>query len=94
MVHQNWEGLEREDGLVIGTYLHGLFDNEELVSALLEKLAEKKGISLEITTESQEVYKQRQYDKLADLIRESLDMKAIYEIMGLNGEDLKCRTQN
>lgn len=81
---QNWEGLEREDGLVLGTYLHGLFDNECLTEALLEKLAKKKGISLETTAESQEAYKQRQYDKLADLIRKSLDMEAIYQIMGLD----------
>lgn len=83
VVHQSWEGLEREDGLVLGTYLHGLFDNEKLTAALLERLAEKKGISLETTMESQEAYKQRQYDKLADLVRESLDMKAIYRMMGL-----------
>lgn len=84
---QNWEGLEREDGLVLGTYLHGLFDNEELTEALLEKLAKKKGISLEMTTESQESYKQRQYDKLADLVRESLDMEAIYRIMGFDRKE-------
>ncbi len=89
IAHQSWEGLEREDGLVLGTYLHGLFDNEELTAALLERLAEKKGISLEATMESQEAYKQRQYDKLADLVRESLDMKAIYRMMGLEGPKQK-----
>ena len=30
-----------------------------------------------------EEYKQREYDKLADAIRENMDMKYIYEIMGL-----------
>lgn len=28
-------------------------------------------------------YKEEQYDKLAEILRESLDMEKIYEIMGL-----------
>ena len=28
-------------------------------------------------------YKEQQYDKLADTLRQSLDMKAIYQMMGL-----------
>ena len=28
-----------------------------------------------------EAYRQQQYDKLADIIRENMDMKAIYEIL-------------
>lgn len=75
------DGMERGDGLVFGSYLHGLFDNEELTGSLLARLAEKKGICLDLLEESVEAYKERQYDKLADLVRNALDMEQIYRIM-------------
>ncbi len=92
------EGMEREDGRVFGSYLHGLFDNEELTKGLIRKLMEEKrkdgtdGNKKEDgkkiwqykenkDAESSEEYKERQYDKLADLVRTSLDMTKIYEIL-------------
>ena len=75
------DGMERSDGLVFGSYLHGLFDNETLTEALLARLAEKKGISLELGSETTGEYKERQYDKLADLVRGSLDMERVYRIL-------------
>jgi adenosylcobyric acid synthase len=75
------DGLERADGLVFGTYLHGIFDNEALTRQLLTRLAAKKGITLRNSQESVAEYKERQYDKLADLVRKSMDMDRIYEIL-------------
>jgi adenosylcobyric acid synthase len=75
------DGLERVDGLVFGTYLHGIFDNESLTRQLLIRLAAKKGITLQNPQESVAEYKERQYDKLADLVRKSMDMNRIYEIL-------------
>lgn len=75
------DGAEREDGLVFGSYLHGLFENRKLVTALITALAEKKGISLEISAFNWEDYKETQYDKLADVVREALDLEAIYRMM-------------
>ena len=81
------DGLCREDGLVFGTYLHGLFDNEEWTGKLLSGLAEKKGILWSSPEESRRAYKERQYDRLAQLVRENLDMKKIYEIMGMDAKN-------
>lgn len=75
------DGMERADGLVFGSYLHGLFDNAELTGALLSQLAEKKGIKRHGPAESRADYKEKQYEKLAALVRRSLDMKAVYEIL-------------
>lgn len=75
------DGLERGDGLVFGSYLHGLFDNEALTDALLARLASRKGIQPGAPAESLADYKERQYDKLADLVRRSLDMEQIYRIL-------------
>ena len=46
------DAMERADGQVFGTYLHGLFDNEALTGSLLGRLAENKGITLGTRTES------------------------------------------
>lgn len=69
-------------GQVFGTYLHGLFDTGELTGRLASYLASRKGVAIEeITTEPRAAYKQRQYDLLAEAVRESLDMEKIYQVM-------------
>lgn len=75
------EGLERSDGLVFGSYLHGLFDNQELTWRLLERFGRGKGIAIAKPASDPERYKQEQYDKLADLVRASLNMDAVYQIL-------------
>jgi adenosylcobyric acid synthase len=69
-------------GNVFGTYLHGLFDSGELVDRLAQYLAGRKGITVsDKPIEPRAAYRKRQYDLLADAVRESLDMVRIYEIM-------------
>ena len=69
-------------GKVLGTYLHGLFDTGALVEQLAAWLMKEKGLTLEhIRVESQEDYRERQYDRLARVVREHLDMKAVYRAM-------------
>lgn len=76
-----FDGLMNDDATVIGSYLHGIFDTESILLTLVSNLAEKKGIVLEDTTMNAEQYKQEQYNKLADLVRQSLDMDYIYKIL-------------
>lgn len=67
---------------VMGTYLHGLFDSGELTGKLAAFLLHRKGLSAEhIQVESRDAYRQRQYDMLADAVRQSLDMAALYRAM-------------
>ena len=70
-----------EKGTVFGSYLHGLFDSDGLVSAVVSALFEKKGIDPEAAAFDLAAYKENQYDHLADLIRQSLDMEKIYRIL-------------
>lgn len=59
-----------------GTYIHGIFDNKEIVNAILAELGK------DVTTEMDfQKFKNEQYDKLADLIRENMDMDYIYKSM-------------
>lgn len=71
-------------GNVFGTYLHGLFDEEEFRDALIQILCRRKGISRrKMAGLSMEAYREEQFDKLADILCENLDMDAVYRIMGL-----------
>lgn len=69
-------------GNVYGTYLHGLFDTGEVTEALVRELCRRNGISYEERTPvSHNEYAQKQYNILADGIRESMDMDKIYDMM-------------
>ena len=60
-----------KDGRVWGSYLHGIFDNEDLVFALVQDIMKEKGINPAENHLSIAEYKEIQYNKLADLIRNS-----------------------
>ena len=78
-------GDEKIKGIVknniIGTYLHGIFDNSEFTNYLLNAIRRKKGVDELSENFSFAEYKNNEYDKLAKILRENLDMKKIYEIM-------------
>lgn len=76
------EGSCNEEGTVFGTYLHGIFDEGPFARTLLNAIREKKGFSaLESDITSFEAFKQGEYDKLAEVVRENLDMEQIYKIL-------------
>ena len=67
---------------VYGTYVHGVFDKEEVAKAIVKALGRKKGINTdEITGVDFQEFKETQYDILAAALREHLDMKRIYRIL-------------
>lgn len=76
----------KEDGAcrgnVYGTYVHGVFDREEVAKAVVTALGRAKGLDAgEITGVDFREFKERQYDILASELRKHLDMERIYEIM-------------
>jgi adenosylcobyric acid synthase len=79
-------GVPKADGCmhgsVFGTYIHGLFDTGELTEKLASYLMKQKGITADsISVESRISYKERQYARLADIVRRSLDMEAVYRAL-------------
>jgi adenosylcobyric acid synthase len=69
-------------GNVCGTYVHGIFDTASMQQAVVKMLLEARGLSSSaVTVMDENIYRQQQYDKLADGLRESLDMAAIYRIL-------------
>ena len=74
------DGAMREN--VFGTYLHGLFDSGELTEALVQWLANRKGILVPKRAARNRVsFRNQQYDKLADALEENLDMDSIHRVM-------------
>lgn len=67
---------------VYGTYVHGIFDKDEVTKKLIQCLAKAKGVHMDqIAVMDYKKYKEVQYNLLADTLRKHLDMKKIYEIV-------------
>lgn len=70
---------------VYGSYVHGIFDKEEVLKAIVTILLKNKGLDYSnIKTFNFDEYKEKQYDILAQQMRDNIDMKKIYEIMEMN----------
>ena len=74
------DGYMASSGNVFGTYVHGLFHNDALRRAVLEELAARKGT--ELSSAGEVFSRDDQYDRLAALVRSSLDMDLVYRILG------------
>ena len=63
-------------GNIYGTYVHGIFDSPQIARTVAEALAAAKGLCLEQAADMDyRTYRQQQYDKLAQGLREHLDME-------------------
>lgn len=75
---QGQDGAVSGDGRVFGTYLHGIFDNLWFTRALINAVRGEKGIgTLETGQADFKAFKEQEYDRLADLTADCLDMDAI-----------------
>ncbi|MBP5493725.1 MAG: cobyric acid synthase, partial [Lachnospiraceae bacterium] len=75
-------------GNIYGTYIHGIFDKKEIAETVIKTLADKKGV--EISDDNLMDYasfKEKEYDRMADILREHLDMEKIYGM--LNEAEIK-----
>jgi adenosylcobyric acid synthase len=69
---------------VMGTYLHGIFENDTFRNRFIEILFKRKGISIStVDSFNYQSYKDMQYNLLADVIRSNLNMDEIYSILQL-----------
>ncbi len=79
----SFDGAIRDDGLVWGTYLHGIFDNDRFRRTFLNWLRTRKGLSPFDHLKSAYQMRQQGYDELADIVRNNLDMNLVYRVMGI-----------
>ncbi len=72
------DGAVAGNGLVIGTYLHGIFENENFKNAFLDYLYSRRNLVRDRATPEG-----KGFDELARAVEEGLDMKKIWQVLGL-----------
>lgn len=75
------DGCLDASGRVLGTYIHGLFHNQGLRRGILKYIAGSRQRPVVFTGDDHQ--RDVEYDRLAELVRNSLDMGLIYTIAGL-----------
>ena len=77
-------GWGRPDGMVWGTYLHGVFDADEFRRFFLDRLRRRKGMqplgAVQVAYDLEEAL-----DRLAAVVRQGLDMERIYGLLANQG---------
>ncbi len=76
------ESVLTQKGNVYGSYIHGIFDKEQIASTIVKALMEAKGIeSGTVKAFEMSSFKEEQYEKLAAGLRKNLDIKYIYQVL-------------
>ena len=76
------DGIMNAQGNVLGSYLHGLFDDGQLFAAIAAHIRAEKGTSAAAPKPvTLEQFRQREFDRIADIVRASVDMDMIYRIV-------------
>jgi adenosylcobyric acid synthase len=65
-----------------GTYLHGIFDNNEFRRGLINRIREKKGLGRLPVTVDYAAMKEKALDNLADIVNENIDMEFVRRTLG------------
>ncbi len=69
-------------GHVWGSYVHGIFDEGDFAAAVVNALLAAKGMEETAAPIQMDEYREMQYNKLADTVRQHLNMNLIYDIIG------------
>ena len=73
------DGAINREGTILGTYIHGIFNKDGFRAGFLDSLRKYHRLPVQEKYNVEE--KEKEYDKLADLVRSSLDMQSIYRII-------------
>lgn len=76
------DGAVSPDGMVFGSYIHGIFDNLHFTNAFISTILQGKGLGGGTGSALDfDGYKEQEYDKLADLMTRHLDLAKIEAIL-------------
>lgn len=76
------DGVCNEEGNVLGSYMHGLFDDGQLLGGILNRVRRQKGLTGDAKPAmTLDAFREREFDRIAAVVRDSLDMEAIYSIV-------------
>jgi adenosylcobyric acid synthase len=76
------DGAIGEDGAVVGTMLHGIFENESLRAMLLQGLRERKGLAKPDAQRAVPAA-EAEYDRLAAIVKANIDCAQLVRIAGI-----------
>lgn len=82
------DGAQSEDGQIVGTLIHGLFDAPGRADALARRLRERSAL-LNPDFGAHAELLEDPYERLAALVRESVDMERLFEILGASPAELR-----
>lgn len=68
-------------GNVVGTYVHGIFDNDDFRRQFLNAVRRRKGLKPLETIRNVRAEKQKNYERLARIVRDSLNMELLEKIL-------------
>ena len=78
------DGCVSADGNVVGTYIHGIFENDGFRSRLINYLRFKKGLKpSNRSTVGFKSIKERRYNELAYIVHGNMNMTMIYDMLNL-----------
>ena len=76
------DGMMNAQGNVLGTHLHGLFDDGQLFSLLAAHIRGQKGAPKDAQPPvSMAQLREREFDRIASIVRASVNMDAMYRIL-------------
>ena len=87
-IYEENQTIGKNDGAMLnnvyGSYVHGIFDSDEVTTGILKAICEQKGIDSDhIQSLNIDEYKKTQYDLLEKEVRAHIDLPKIKEVMGL-----------
>lgn len=94
------DGAIAAQGQIVGTMLHGLFDNDAIRASMLDALRARRGLTAPRASGAEgglASVREREYDRLAATVRESLDTARLLRLAGrasdVNGLAMHPRPQ-
>lgn len=78
------EGVVSPNGMLWGTYIHGILHNDDFRREWLNSIRLEKGWQPKAAELRFQERREAAFDRLADHVRRHLDMKRVYEMIGLH----------
>ncbi|MDH3393512.1 MAG: cobyric acid synthase CobQ, partial [Desulfobulbaceae bacterium] len=75
-------GVSASNGNLWGSYLHGIFDADPFRRWFIDRLRTKRGLAAEGKILAPYDLEPA-FDRLADVVREALEMDVIYKLLGM-----------
>ncbi len=80
IIQEHFDGAVKNDGQIIGCYLHNLFHNDTFRNRWLNMVRDKAGLPLRPRVDTADI-KEQSFDRLAEACKKHLDMDALVKIM-------------